>query len=264
MRAKRRRAAGSPRRSRRPRRRQQTDLGRAEGPQRLGARRAGRAGRQHVVDQQDASRRVAGARERSTHCLAPGRTTSTRLRPGIADPPQERRGGDVEARRDGERKRLGLVVAPRGEPPAGKRNPRHGLRHPLGFRPDLDHRRGEGVGDRTPAPELQPVDRPPDRTVEPERRPGHADRVWWAVGAALEAPNGRCAASLTPWRRQRHDLVATRRTERPRTRAAARAPCREQRVQQRPEHARTLAPSTDIGIRAAARRARPAIHGPGP
>ena len=107
------------------------------------------------------------------------------------------------------------------------------------------HRAPERVGDGAPSPELQPVDRTTDRSVEPERRAGDRDRVGRTVPARGDRTRRRRPASLAPRRREHHELGPTRVAERPRPRAAARAPLGEQHVEQRGQHARTLSRAAD-------------------
>ena len=222
--------------------------------QRGRARPARRPGGQHVVDEHHAARRNGGL-EHPPHGFAALGGPSAGLWTRVANTPEQRHRRGPDPGRDRVRERLGLVVPSGREPVPRQRNPGDGARRPGHVGPRLCHRGRERIRHRAPASELQPVDRAADRPVEPERRPGDRDGLGRTVSAGLPIARRRRAASPAPRGRQDDQLGTARGAERPRTGAAAGAPFGEQRIEQRAQHARTLALGADT--RARATRCRP-------
>ena len=175
--------------------------GRREQPDRLGAgleqHARARPAVAPVVSTSSTSRTRPGAalgREHPAHRLAPGGRAAAGLRTRVAETTEQRHGRYADPGRDRPRERPRLVVPARGEPLSGQRHPRDGARRPRHIGPRLGHRAPERIGDGAPSPELQPVDRTTDRSVEPERRAGDRDRVGRTVparrlGRAAGAPH---------------------------------------------------------------------------
>jgi hypothetical protein len=225
-------------------RREQGYRSRAPLDERLRARgRRGPRG-QHVVDEQDPPRSVPLGTERAPHDLAAVDATPARLRSEVVLPLEERHHRDTEPTPDDPGEREGLVE-PSGRPaPAGQRHPGHGV-----GRGTLVHRGHGGAERRCHAPpsgELQPMHGIPGRPVEQERRAGQDDRSRRAVAAGLGVTRPRGSASPTPGGSEGHQPSDARIAERPRALTAARAPRREERVQDRAQHARTLPRPADI------------------
>jgi hypothetical protein len=212
--------------------------------QRGGARSSGGARGEHVVDEHDPARGALGL-EDPAHRLASRSPPAASLRSRVPEAPDEWDGWYTQPGGDRPRERPGLVVAARGEPLSGQRHPREGARRPRDVGPRLGHRGPQCIRDGAHPPELQPVDRATDRTVEPERRPRDRDRFGRTVPARGDGARCRRAASLTPRWREHDQLRTAREAERPRPRTAPRTSLGEQHVEQGGQHAPTLSRATD-------------------
>jgi hypothetical protein len=206
-------------------------------------RRGGRAGRKHVVNEQHAlGRSPAGRAEDALHREAPVDPASTRLGAGRVVAAEKRLYRAVEVDADDQRECPGLVVATLREPEPGERDPRDRVRPK---HVDGGHRVSEGVRHFPPPGELQPVDRGAYGTTEQERCAGDRDRRGRAVEAVAEGLVARTSAPPAHRFVDRRQGLGTHRAERPVSCSAPGAPWREEQIQHRTEHLRTLARATD-------------------
>lgn len=137
--------------------------------QHLGAGGSGRTRRQDVVHEEDPSGRSAGGREHAPHRPATGRSTAPSLWPVVPLAAEQACDRQADSRPDDAGERLRLIESAVGAATPGERDPGHDVRAEI---PGFDHRGAQGVGDGSPARELEPVDGGPGGSVEQERGPG--------------------------------------------------------------------------------------------
>ena len=209
---------------------------------RLRRSRERRAGRQDVIDEEDAGRGHAHRPERTHHGRPPVDAATPGLRRGVDRASQERGARAIEPAREGDRQGARLVVAALGSAATRERDPGDDVDRwqSLGRR----HRRRERGRDVAPPGELQPVHGASRRTRVREGRTRRGQRRWWATIASGHGRGSRRATSLTPRRPEGMQRPCAGSTERPRAVGAPRAGARIERVEHRP-HRATVALATD-------------------
>jgi hypothetical protein len=205
------------------------DLARTRLEERSGAGRSGRARGEHVVDQEQASRRglPGDVRERIGHRLQSLLSGPSSLWSGRLRPSDEGGRGKIQLACERPREHAGLVETALGPPPARERHPGDGV----GWR---RAERRQGCRERLPHPappgELQSVDRSASGPLVGEGRSRRRDRRRRAVPTSVHVDGRGSSAATAPRRLQRDEVPGTLRAERPRAFAASGAGPWEQDV----------------------------------
>jgi hypothetical protein len=236
-----------------PRGGQHVHLPRTGGRERLRAGDRRGAGGHDVVHEEHVARGAADRLEATAQ-----RGPAVRSRPAGLRITGERTSEEMEAREAspachlfGQHPRL--VEPALRQPATTQRHPGHGLDRR--DRSRGDHGPREGLPDAPPPRILEPMDRAARGAVEGERSASAADGRRGAVTAAGHGTRPRTPAALAPRRCQHDQGGAALRAERPRARAAARAPAREDHVEGPAQHPATLrrgADTTRAGVLTAA------------
>ncbi len=220
------------------------DLARTRLEERSGAGRSGRARGEHVVDQEQASRRglPGDVCERIGHRLQSLLSRPSSLWSGRLRPPDEGARGKIQLACERPREHTSLVETALGPPPARERHPRDGVGRRRAERRESPRER---LTDPAPPGELQSVDGGSSRSPVRERGSRRRDRRRRAVTASIDVGGRGSSAPTTPRGLQRNELPGTRPAERPRARAASGAGPWEHDVDRPIEHVGTLAPADD-------------------
>jgi hypothetical protein len=235
-----------------PRGNQQVHRDGASFSQCLRSRGGGGARREDVVNQEHVRRNhdpLAGAKS-SPHGRTAFRRVALGLRSGGDGSPKQAACRQIQCPGNADGQNPRLVEAALSEAAAGQGYPRDnvGRRGQVVERGD---RARQSRPDPAPAGELEPVHRSARRSLEPEGCAGAVQNFGRTIATCRPRLGPRPPALLAPRRDERLELGTTVGAERPRTRATARTPLGEDRLQGPGKHRPTLPGAGDTTARAA-------------